>query len=226
MGIAGASGFNGINFGSATPSPDNQNLPWFKTDAFGNPLGLFSWNGTAWVGISTQTPAYAGSANYPPNPTLGQVIYDTVIGGLVFWNGTIFTTVDGMVGDIKEVMFPTLSAALVSNPGWIQEPSSIGMVIGAAGGANSPATAHTYGQIVGEEAHTLLTAEIPSHSHTELFGPYTGAFQNGPQPSGVLPAVTPGSTTIPVSSTNNTGGGGAHNNLQPTFYAWRLLKTQ
>jgi hypothetical protein len=225
MGISGASGFNGINFGSATPSPDNQNLPWFKTDAFGNPLGLFSWNGTAWVGIASQTSAGPSTAR-PGSPTIGLQFYDTTIGALIFWNGVIWTTVDGVVGDIKEVMFPTLAQALTNNPGWIQEPTTIGMVIGAAGGANAPAAAHPYGQIVGEEAHTLLTAEMPSHGHPESYAPYTGAFQNGPQPAGVLPGVTPGGSGLNVSNTGNTGGAGAHNNLQPTCYLWRLVKQQ
>ena len=224
-GIAGTSLFNGINFGSATPSPDNQNLPWFKTDSFGNPLGLYSWNGVAWAGIATQTPSGPSTAR-PVSPTVGLQFYDTTIGGLIFWNSTIWSTVSGMVGDVKEVQAPDITTALTNNPGWVQDTASIGCVIGGAGSANGSIAAHAYGSQVGEEAHTMLLGELVPHSHTEIYATYTGAFQNGPQPAGVLPAVTPASTGLPVVSTNSSGGGTPFNVLQPTLYYWRLVKQQ
>jgi hypothetical protein len=224
-GIAGTTLFNGINFGSATPSPDNQNLPWFNTDSFGNPLGLYSWNGVAWTGIASQTSS-GPSTSRPTSKTLGLQYYDTTIGGLIYWNGTIWTTVSGMVGDVKEVRAPDIGTALTNNPGWVQDTASIGMVIGGAGPANGAIAAHAYGSTVGEEAHTMLLGELVAHSHTEVYATYTGAFQNGPQPAGVLPAVTPASTGLPVASTNPSGGGAAFNLMQPTTWLWRLLKAQ
>ena len=226
MGISGSSAFNGLNFGSSTPSPDNQSLPWFKTDASGNPVGLFSWNGVTWTGISTQTPAYSGNTNYPVNPTVGQVIYDTVAGGLVFWNGTIFTTVDGMVGDTKEVQATSLAQALLNNPGWAQDTLSIGRVVAGAGAATGSTVAHSYGATLGEESHTMLLSELVSHTHPEIYGTSTGQYQNGSQATGVYPAITPGSTTTPLAATSATGGGTPFNVCQPTIYYWRLTKVQ
>ncbi len=47
--IAGIGNVGFINFGSATPSPENRAYPWWRTDADGNPMGMYSWNGSAWV---------------------------------------------------------------------------------------------------------------------------------------------------------------------------------
>lgn len=67
----------------------------------------------------------------------------------------------------------------------------------------------------GFKTHTLLTTEIPSHTHTGSGGASTNA-ANGNFP--VTKADT-GTTWV----TNATGGGGAHNNLQPyiVVYMWK-----
>lgn len=66
----------------------------------------------------------------------------------------------------------------------------------------------------GEKTHTLTTAEMPAHTHTHEMGgasggstmPYSGNTAQGPTPA-----------------TSSTGGGGAHNNLQPyiVVYMWK-----
>jgi len=67
---------------------------------------------------------------------------------------------------------------------------------------------YSLGATGGESTHTLDVTEIPSHSHTI---PLTATTL----------AVEPGEVTVltPVpfftQDTGNTGGGGAHNNLQP-----------
>lgn len=223
--IAGGSAFNGINFGSQTPAPQNRGLPWFKTDSSGNPIGLFAWNGLTWVAIPVITPSGATSSR-PSAPVNGQQYYDTTINVLLMWNANNngWTTVSGSPGDIKEVLTTDLPTALTNNPGWAQEPSTIGCVIGGAGSATGISAAHSAGSIIGEEAHTLSVSELASHNHAEIYGTYNGQHQNGTQPSGVYPAVTPGSTSIPVASTANSGGGAPHNNIQPTAYLFRLYK--
>lgn len=223
--ILGGNAFNGINFGSQTPSPQNRGLPWFKTDGSGNPIGLYSWNGVAWTTLPTGA-ASGPTSSYPSNPSAGALFYDTTIGALVLFNASqnAWTTASGVPGDIKEVLTPTLAQALLNNPGWAQEPSSIGCVIAAAGNATGISVAHSQGTITGAETATIAVSQLPSHNHTEIYGTYTGSFQNGPQPSGVFPAVTPGSTSVPVASTNNAGGGQPLSILQPTMYLWRLYK--
>lgn len=69
----------------------------------------------------------------------------------------------------------------------------------------------------GEKTHTLITSEIPSHSHVEITN---GSNNSGSGPSGL------GQNTGPISSginTGSTGGDGAHNNLQPyiVVYMWK-----
>lgn len=227
MGIAGGGAFNGINFGATTPAPQNRGLPWFKTDNNGNPVGLFSWNGTAWVTIPSGL-ATGPTLNRPANPSGGQTYFDTDIKCAIIFSAAQndWTTLGGSVGEVKEVEAATLAAALLANPGWVQHTASLGCVIGGACDAATGVTAaHPPGQLIGEEAHTLLVTELPAHTHPEAFAQYTGQHQNGSQPAGVYPAVTPGSLGLPVANTAPAGGGAAHNNIQPTYYLYRLKKS-
>lgn len=74
--------------------------------------------------------------------------------------------------------------------------------------------ANTLGTAGGAQTHTLTTPEIPSHSHTtdspvNFAG--SGAFQ--------------GATAVAKGTTGNTGGGGAHNNMQPTILLNYIIRT-
>lgn len=225
-GIGGANGFNGINFGSQTPAPQNRSLPWFKTDSFGNPIGFFSWNGTAWV-TTPSTVASGPTSGRPAGPANGTQYYDTTLGAVLIFNtaNNAWTTASGVPGDIKEVTTTTLAQALINNPGWAQHTASSGCVIaGSDVNSNGPASAHSQGSLIGEETHALAVSELAAHTHTSPFAAFTGAFQNGPQASGVYTAITPGTTGIPVSITGTTGGGSGHNNIQPSLYLFRLYK--
>ena len=53
LAVNGLSELGGINFGPTTPSEANRDKPWFKTDGSYNPIGFFSWNGSAWVTFDT-----------------------------------------------------------------------------------------------------------------------------------------------------------------------------
>lgn len=80
---------------------------------------------------------------------------------------------------------------------------------------------YNLGDTGGEEAHTLNTAELPSHTHTDaghvhsegIAAPAIGAAITGvPVPSAV-PAV--GVTGVGNAAISSSGGGGAHENRQP-----------
>lgn len=80
--------------------------------------------------------------------------------------------------------------------------------------AGSGVNGATLGAAGGAETHTLSTTQIPSHDHgggaTVLFGPAAGS----------TAYVASG-----VSRTGATGGGGAHNNTQPTLITNYIIKT-
>jgi hypothetical protein len=71
----------------------------------------------------------------------------------------------------------------------------------------------TAGETGGAKTHTLTTDEIPAHTHTYYKGGLTGD------------VAGPGFNYLQTSlqNTGSTGGGSAHNNLQPyvVCYVWR-----
>lgn len=69
----------------------------------------------------------------------------------------------------------------------------------------------------GEKKHTLTVAEMPSHDHNLEYGMNTLGAGNRVT---VAASDGPYSSAAPIT---NTGGGGAHNNLQPyiTCYMWK-----
>lgn len=83
-------------------------------------------------------------------------------------------------------------------------------------GKASSGTFGTNGATGGEETHTLTTTEMPSHKHT--LAPRAGSGSGSIY--GLLDRV---GSSVNVLETENTGGGAAHNNLQPyiVVYMWK-----
>lgn len=77
------------------------------------------------------------------------------------------------------------------------------------------------GDSTGTETHTLTTSEMPSHTHDVLVphsdnaGTMDGTFKDAADPWG-------GNYTL---TSNATGGGGAHANMQPTVFLNFVIKT-
>lgn len=78
----------------------------------------------------------------------------------------------------------------------------------------------TLGGTGGTETHTLVTAEIPSHSHLldGLTGLSSGSETTQPDYAGSS------DFTSTSAQTGSTGGGGAHNNVQPTLILNKIIK--
>jgi len=88
-----------------------------------------------------------------------------------------------------------------------------------SGGTGTGTLGNAVGNTGGEEAHTLTTAEIPSHSHglpnghdDQAFASWSGCQMNQ-------------SVYDNATQTTATGGGGAHNNLQPSAVVLMCVKT-
>ena len=99
----------------------------------------------------------------------------------------------------------------------------VGTGTGTGGGASgtglptggSALTARALAGWNGEETHTLITAEIPAHHHTVNFTLTGGSGGN------VIGTVGANDDQL----TGDTGGGGAHNNIQPTMGVAFIIKT-
>ena len=72
--------------------------------------------------------------------------------------------------------------------------------------------ADTIGKATGTETHTLVEAEMPAHVHTGAGG------------TALVSNQGPGPTVASTMATASTGGGGAHANVQPTFFTGKIIK--
>ncbi len=73
----------------------------------------------------------------------------------------------------------------------------------------------------GSKTHTLTVAEMPSHQH--MTGSNDSGTGTGGAPGNMELTRDYGTGNGPDVDTSNTGGGGAHNNLQPyiVVYMWK-----
>lgn len=96
-------------------------------------------------------------------------------------------------------------------------PNAARRVAVGSGGSGTSTLANTVGSTGGEETHLLTTAEMPSHSH---------ALSDGQSPMSSAGGVAFGSTggNMGITSIANAGGGGAHNNMQPSIVVYKCIK--
>lgn len=85
----------------------------------------------------------------------------------------------------------------------------------------------TLGATGGAETHTLTTSEMPAHNHSGNVALRTNweAGTSSLSPVGTGDARYDGSGSYPALTISNAGGGGAHNNVQPTIILNYIIKT-
>lgn len=90
-------------------------------------------------------------------------------------------------------------------------PNPAGGVLGVVG-QHGATTLHGPGSEVGEETHVLTIPEIPSHNHTVSIN------ASAPSQSVSTGGATAADEVSATYTTSSTGGGLAHNNMQPTLF--------
>lgn len=116
--------------------------------------------------------------------------------------------------------YDTMHGATAPGVGLFRIPNPAGhAIIGAGTSPKAGISARTLGATLGEESHILTVPEIPSHNHSVS----AATTANGFSSMNFLGQVTPGGTST-FSGTGSTGGGGSHNNMQPSIAAHRILR--
>ena len=98
--------------------------------------------------------------------------------------------------------------------------------VGIGAGSGAGLTTRALGSVGGEEAHTLTSSEMPSHSHslTRRSNPDNGAFDTDNSHEDESSAATTDRGDLGPFNTNTTGGGLSHNNMQPYIVLRYLIK--
>jgi len=86
-----------------------------------------------------------------------------------------------------------------------------------AGGTAIAGPPNTVASVGGIETQTLITSEMPAHTHTATANNFLINVSDGGGIGGYISASAPASTS--------TGGGGAHNNIQPSIVLLFAIKS-
>jgi microcystin-dependent protein len=237
---SGSSGTPGVSFGADTTTGmyyPGANQVGFAAGGLGAVIyntaklgagqngALITWFNGAVVNPVGMVSDFAG-ATAPVGWQLcyGQAISRTTYAELFFVIGTSYGAGDGSTTFNLPDLRGTAAAGL-DNMG------------GSAAGRLTSGT--SLGVFLGEQTHTLITGEMPSHNHsgttggqsadhthTQIASTSTGSYSaggsNGPLGSGSQTGGTSNDHTHNFT-TSSIGGGGAHNNVQPTMVMNKII---
>lgn len=127
---------NTFNYGPTTPAPDDQNKPWFKTDASGNPDRWYVYSGGQWL---SKHPDAAGKV----------IMYEGTEGSIDTFDG-------GEAGTVTATTGPMWEKVSAANGRFPVGPGTIGSTTIAVGGTGG----------TGEHTLTLDEIPSHSHTIT------------------------------------------------------------
>lgn len=203
----------GVNAGSSSPATDRL---WLDVNGDGNPIGFKFYNTTtsAWESFCST-----------PSGTINSFAGSAAPDGWLLCDGS----------EVSETTYKRLYAVIADTYAAGQTPASGNfflpdlrgrVAVGVDGSAARLASNDALAESGGAETHTLTEAELPPHTHDTTYtaGTHTsydhdggGAFTTG---------GSGGSENVfsPMTS-ESTGDGGAHNNLQPYLIVNHIIKT-
>ena len=185
-----------FNFGPTVPTLNNQIYPWLDENGF---WWVFS-NGY-WT---RRNPVAAGGSE--------RRIYVGTTSDLQTYDGGNTNTASDWSGPMWEV--DTAFEA--------RFPVGVGTF--AASGVVSVNGTTTSTAVAGEDKHTLMVGEVPSHTH-QILDQYINLVQRGTADSGVFSATNRSEGTANLLPTTSSGGGAAHNNLPPFYGVYFIKRT-
>lgn len=196
---------------------------------------LYIYDGSDWVSI--------GTIDSVSNQFAASAQNGVPTGAMVDFAGTSAPTgyllCDG--SNVSRTTYAALFAAIGTTWGAGDGSTTFGLpdfrrrVAVGSGGSGSGTLGNSVGNTGGAETHTLTTGEIPAHAHGVTDPGHTHGLPNvySSNAGGTLittstPAVSLQTATdaaVTGISIQNAGGGGAHNNLQPSAIVLKVIKT-
>jgi len=156
--------------------------------------------GTVTVDEATQAAIAMFWSFKPMVGTIFPVLWETIPDNYLLCDGAGYLRVD------YPVLNSNLPAAFIVDADNFVVPDLLGRSIVGAG-SGSGLTARTPGDMSGEEVHTLVSSEMPSHTHSISVPGISLPYAPGAVPADAPPAVP--------SISGSAGGDGSHNNMHP-----------
>ena len=187
-----------FNYGPTTPTLNNQVYPWLDNN--GN---WWVFQGGYW---SRQNPVAAGSSERRifVGTSADVLSYDG--GDGTVYSGNPYAGSMWAIDTNFEARFPVGAGTFASSG-----------VVSVNGTTTSTA-------IAGEDKHTLVTSEMPSHTH-QIIDQYINLVQRGTADSGVFSATNRSEGVANLLPTTSSGGDAAHNNLPPFYGVYFIKRT-
>lgn len=184
------------------PDGDGSDGQVLQTDG----SGTLSWG----AGIPAGVIVPYGGTSAPTGWLLcyGQSVASATYGALYTAIGTTYG------GDATNFNLPDIRGRVVAGQDDMGSTSA-NRLTNQSGGLDGD----TLGATGGSETHTLVTAEMPAHTHNVQYRTHDTSPGSGGEESDM---VRDGTST---RATTSTGGDGAHNNVQPTIILNYIIKT-